>query len=136
MSVNVDALAKALVSPAVAPAATYTMQPADIPGGLSPDGCVIVHELPGGSHVDPRFGHVSTTVQIDAYHPGKHAAFDLCSAALAALVSAWRAGTSTPFGHISRIPVGGLGSPTVIRFDDDLDGFTRYTALAQIDCAP
>lgn len=135
MSVNVDALARDLILTAVSPAPVYTLQPANIPGDLPDAGCVVVRSIPGGSHVDPRFPHVRATVQIDAYHDGKHAAFDLCAEALQALSAAWQSGITTSHGRITRIPVGGLGSPAVLRFDDDVDGFTRYTALAQIDCA-
>ena len=135
MSVNVDALARSLIATGVSPAPVYTLQPADVPGDLPEAGCVVVRHIPGGSHVDPRFSHVRATVQVDAYHASKHAAFDLCDEALQALVGAWRNGVTTAHGRITRVPVDGLGAPSVLRFDDDPDGFTRYTALAQIDCA-
>lgn len=135
MSVNVEALVKALVGPTVAPAALYTLQPANVPGDLPAAGCVVVRHIPGGSHVDPRFQHVRATVQVDAYHTSKHAAFDLCAEVLDALSVAWRTGLTTAHGRITRIPVDGLGAPSPVRFDNDPDGFTRYTALAQVDCA-
>lgn len=135
MSVNVEALVKAIVGPVSAPAPVYTLQPANVPGDLPAAGCVVIRHLPGGSHVDPRFNHVRATVQIDAYHASKHAAFDLCAEVLDALSAAWRGGVTTTHGRITRIPVDGLGSPSPLRFDDDPEGFTRYSATAQIDCA-
>lgn len=135
MSVNVEALVKAIAAPTAAPAPLYTVQPANIPGDLPADGCVVIRHLPGGARVDPRFPHTRATIQVDAYHAAKHAAFDLCADVLDALVGAWRGGVVTSHGRITRIPVDGIGAPSPIRFDDDPDGFTRYTALAQIDCA-
>ena len=135
MSVNVEALVKALAGPTVAPAAFYTVQPANVPGDLPAAGCVVIRHIPGGSHVDPRFQHVRASIRVDAYHVSRHSAFELCADVLDALSAAWQAGLTTAHGRITRIPVDGLGTPSPIRFDDDPSGFTRYTALAQIDCA-
>lgn len=136
MSVYVDGLAKELAVAAVAPAKVSTLQPANVPTDLPTAGHVVVRHIPGGVHMDPRFGHVRATVQVDAYHSSKKAAFDLCAAVLDSFRAGWRQRTATTHGYISGIPVDGLDAPAAVRFDDDPDGFTRYTAYARLYCRP
>jgi hypothetical protein len=127
-AVYVDGLVKAAVTVPDGPP-WFTRQPADL---LKRIPCGVLDQIPGSGRIDPRFSGTQALFQLDAYAAEKRAAFDLCSAAVDALVAAWRTQHVFDDGWISSVEV--TSDVAEVRERDQPSTFTRYQATVRLTC--
>lgn len=124
----VDGLVKAAVTTNDGPR-WFTRRPADY---LTRMPCGVIEQVPGSGRIDPRFSGTQALIQLDAYASEKREAFEVCRAAVDALVAAWRTQRVFPDGWISSVEIS--SDVVEVRDRDQPSTFTRYQATVRLTC--